>query len=379
MPSGRLAPITPAVLEWAIQESGYTFVEIAAAVGIEVQTLAEWVRGSEQPNLTQFRKLARKLYRQPSVLLLPRPPISRTPALRFRRAPQETRTDLNPIERRYVREAGRIQRLVAWVAAKTEIAAAALRQVSIDSDAEKVGLTTRRDLGITIQEQLTWRSPSAALARWRGAIESQGILVFMLPLGANSCRGFSVWESRAPLISLNTHWNAESRIFTLFHELGHLLTRTNSACLEAVPSGSPTDPIERWCETYAAAVLLPWNNVQQVLAEEMDWTPGTKVRSLSSVSRLARRFRVSLRAAALSLIKHDAANWDLYRILPRASDKPRGGGGMGRTRREARLDQFGHRTFDTLLAGVQRDVLSPHDLASYLDIADVDVDVSPSN
>jgi len=31
---------------------------------------------------------------------------------------------------------------------------------------------------------------------------------------------------------VNTYWNAAARIFTLFHELAHLATRTDSICVE---------------------------------------------------------------------------------------------------------------------------------------------------
>src|SRR3954447_3556788 len=86
-----------------------------------------------------------------------------------------------------------------------------------------------------------------------------GVVVFLFQLGADNCRGFSLWHDRAPVIAINTTWNDEARTFTLFHEVGHLVTRTNSACTSA-PASAVTgawDPAERWCERFAAAALVP--------------------------------------------------------------------------------------------------------------------------
>ena len=206
-----------------------------------------------------------------------------------------------------------------------------MREVRLPSAAGHAASQARSQLAVLVDEQTSWPSSSAALAAWPKAVEAYGILVFSLPLGEASCRGFSIWDSYSPLIALNSCWNPEARIFTLFHEYGHLLTRTNSACLNAGISSLPLDgdPIERWCEEFAAALLLPWNAVIQVLSREVGWVSGAKVTKLAGVAQVARRFRVSLRATALTLIKHGAADWSIYGALPKASDNKPTGGGKG--------------------------------------------------
>src|SRR4029453_6758459 len=91
---------------------------------------------------------------------------------------------------------------------------------------------------------------SQAFRRFRSSLEEQGVLVLLFPIGPESVQGFSVWDDRAPAIAVNTAANHPARIFTLFHEYGHLLTRTSSMCLDAVGTrlAEPTDPAERWCE-----------------------------------------------------------------------------------------------------------------------------------
>src|SRR5690606_10048362 len=114
-----------------------------------------------------------------------------------------------------------------------------------------------------------WRSASAAFDAWRSALERLGVLVLLFPLGEENCRGFSLASGLAPVIAVNTAWNDQARAFTLFHELGHLMTETASACASAPPASvaGAWDPAERWCERFAAATLVPEPAARGLLAD----------------------------------------------------------------------------------------------------------------
>ena len=109
----------------------------------------------------------------------------------------------------------------------------------------------------------------------------------------------------------------------MFHELGHLVTRSSSACAPmTLMTGDAKDKAERWCERFAAALLIP----QKVLDET-----GT-VSDLTSLGNLARKYKVSLSAMALQLIHLNKARWTLFRLIPKAADaKKSGGRGPART------------------------------------------------
>lgn len=358
--AATLVPITPEVLDWAIDESGYSRAEVADAADVDVSALEAWLTGEAQPTTTQTRRIAGKLHRQFAVFLLPAPPAGEALSVRFRH-PLGTREarELNPTERRYLRRARRLQEAESWLVGELRWERARVPELSLNAGVESAAMAVRDLLGVTIDAQQAWPSASVAFDEWRAALEALGVVVMQFALGQNSCRGFSLWDERAPVIAVNTAWRDEARIFTLFHELGHLVTRTNSACATAPLASSAGDPAERWCEAFASAALIP-----EVALGAVD-----HVGDLGALSALARRFRVSVRATAIRLIALERASWKLYESIPAASDAKRaGGGGSGRNRAEIRLDEFGHRTSDLFVAAVKADVISESQALDYLDI-----------
>jgi Zn-dependent peptidase ImmA (M78 family) len=366
-------PVTPSVLHWAIDQSGFTIEDIAHAVRVRPAVLQEWISGTSKPSLSHARKLASKLHRPFAALLLPAPPEGRPLAVEFRHPIGEQR-ELNPNERRYLRRSARFQEVLSWLARELGIEKPQTPLASLDDDPVVAAGAARNVLRVTADDQEKWESPSVAFDEWRVALERTGNLVFLFSIGKDSCRGFSLWDDVAPVIAVNTAWNESARIFTLFHELGHLVTRTSSACLESVRTSPRTDPVERWCERFAAALLMPTKNIERALHQH-GWRPGTQITSLSIAKRIASTYKVSLRAAVIRLIEMTAASWTLYDEIPPISDKkPPGGGGRGRSRTQMREDQLGDRATSLLLSAVEKDLLSRSQAVGFLDIPDATFD-----
>ena len=249
---------------------------------------------------------------------------------------------------------------------------ARLPTAHLNSDPQAVANAFRGRLGIPVTTQLGWGSASVAFDAWRSAVEDLGVVVLLFQLGAENCRGFSLWHEKASVIAINTAWNDEARTFTLFHELGHLLTQTNSACTAAPPQAvsGPWDPAERWCERFAAAVLVPKEALRRLVRERIGGRV-TRVTDVATVRWIAGKFRASLRAVTLRLIELGLAKWELYRALPATGDAKRGGGGgKGRDRQEIQEDQLGGRAFSLFRRAVDTDVLSRSQALTYLDIPD---------
>jgi Zn-dependent peptidase ImmA (M78 family)/transcriptional regulator with XRE-family HTH domain len=379
MAKPTLVPITPEVLDWAIRESGYSADEVADRANVPRGELRAWVRQEAKPTLTQTRSLAKALKRTPSTFLLPRAPESPPLPAEFRHAPGSHRTKPTFEERRYLREAHRIQQVMKWLVRELGEPHQSLPAYTLDSDVEQVGQSARRRLLPLLPTPVnSWRTHGQAFHAWRTALEASGVLVFVFPMGDDSARGFSLWDDDAPLIAVSSAWNHAARVYTLFHEYGHLLTRTSSVCLDRIglKISRPTDPAERWCEEFAAAALLPWSGVAKVLKDRFEWTPGVKVETLSAPRAIANAFKVSWRAATIRLIERGLATWGLYGAIPPYTEQKRSGGAGdgGRDRSEIRRDQYGRKTIGLFLRALDRQLIARSDVLDYLDVPDVAVD-----
>jgi Zn-dependent peptidase ImmA (M78 family) len=345
-------------------------------IGIEAAKLKEWATGTSQPNLTQTRELARILKRPLATFLLPTPPQEKALKVEFRHAPGAARTEPDAKEKVFLREVFRIQEGVSWILQELGQSGVHLPQMSIEVDPATAAAEARALIGVSASTQLSWRDEGEALRAWRQCMETTGIGVFLLPMGRESARGFSLWDDHAPVIAANTHWNTTARIYTLFHEFGHLLTRTSSLCLSGGAYRAVRgDQLERWCERFAASTLLPWEAVKSLLEQSEGWTPGEPIEDLSLPSIIARRFKTSLRAAVLFFVGRGLAEWSLYDSIPKvADDKRAGGGGSGRSRSEIRLHEYGSRTAEVFVSALREDILGRPEVANYLQVNDEDID-----
>jgi Zn-dependent peptidase ImmA (M78 family) len=362
-------PATQSVIAWAIRESGFSPSALATMIGVPESEIDGWIRG-KRPDLTKLQALAKAVKRPVSAFFLPAPPEPSGPAVKFRSAASARARGLIPEERLRIREAERLQQLAAWVARDMGLDAPDVPLNTIDDDPDRVAKAIRARLHVSLETQLSWSSASEALRAWREAVEGLGVIVLMFPMGEESCRGFSIWDEAAPIVAINTAWLPEARVFTLLHEVAHLVTRTNSACAEehAPRSSTAGDRLERWCDRVAAAVLVPAEALDTALSEFGRGSKGKAV-DLSTASRVAVRFRVSRRAAALRLIECERAAWSLFKAIPQHSDRTqRSGGGPGLTRSELRRQRYGQRTMLLFRDALKRDLIGPADVVDYLDV-----------
>ena len=367
-------PITPSVLRWAIDQSGYSREELANRLGISPAELRDWEKGDSSPGLTEFRHLAGQLHRQAAFFFLDSPPVQKDVRVQLRRPPGSKRTELNAVERRYVREIRRYQRALEWILEELDTAKIDFPVLAISGEPANAARDLRSRLQIDTARQAGWHSTSESFRAWRSAVESLGVFVFVLPLGGDAVRGFSVWSDRAPVVVLNSAWDVAARIYTLFHEIGHLLTRTDSACLAYYTGVARSKDLllERWCERFAAEVLIPRDDVRGLLSKRVGWKQGTKS-DLAVAGKVARHYNVSLSASVLALIGVGAADQSLYAAIPESADmRSGGGGGRPRNRSEISEGRFGDRTWSIFRRAIREDLMTRADAMTYLDVADTE-------
>ena len=368
MPRATYIPITGSVLRWAIDQSGLSNSEFAQKVRTEPDKVQAWISGQAQPTTTQFNKIVSTLKRPSAAFFLPEPPQHLNLPPPLRRSVGARDRALNAQELREIRWARRLQQLVAHLRAEDSIDLPPLPQFAPSDPSVRAARVLRKRLDVPLNRQTQWPSPTKAFSGWREAVEDTGVLVLLLQLGPDAIRGFALWNDAAPLVAVNTTFIPQARAFTLFHEVGHLLLRQDAASDEHIGRNASLATgymVERWCESMTAAVLLPAPAVRAEAPADM-----SEDEAYRYARRVAGRFKVSVRAAAIRLIELELAPNELYGYVVSQSgqlDRPRrNGGGGGRSAAQTRITQVGRAAASRIVQAVDANRLSERDARDVL-------------
>ena len=187
-----------------------------------------------------------------------------------------------------------------------------------------------------------------------------------VPVG--EMRGFSLTQRPFPVIAVNSRDAVTARIFTLFHELGHILIGDGGLCdLEGEVSARDAQLKERFCNALAAEVLVP----EDALRAMPEWQsrPAPESWTLAAVAAFSKRFWVSdavmlHRVSDLGAISELSARefWrDLsQRQLPATN---------GMVPQHTKVVAVAGRTYTRLvLDAFHRDAITLRDVSDYLDV-----------
>lgn len=317
MPTYRV-DVEPEVLVWARTSIGMSLEEAAARLNTGVIMLRLWEEGAyseSQPTLVQLRRMA-EVYRRPlAALYLPAPPKEDTPTVPDYRllSAGESHAWSRAMHDTYRRVL--MQREVAIELA--EAAGESIQKLSLtlnqDTNIEMAAAIIRTWLDVSIEEQLEWKSEYQALNTWIAAVERHDILVMhSAGVRLEEMRGFAISEDEFPVIVLNGFDAPRGRIFTVMHELVHLLMHSSGLCnlLERRQPGSKTFDIEAYCNAVAGAVLLPRDEVVEGLLDAdvhgpIAWPEAT-------LYEWARRYQVSREVVLRRFVSLGYATLDQY-------------------------------------------------------------------
>lgn len=289
MPSAP-TPVNPAVVRWAREQSGLDQHEAARRLsGVDSDKLATWESGGGKPTMAQLRSLAKLYDRTPAFFFRKDTPESDLPALPdFRSPPGQAQDPLSFELRRQLRAClerrNTMLELVDHPRGWNPPAISNYKPAAIASH-------MRQLLDISIDAQLKAGSNHAMLRTWIHTLEDQHILVFQssrFPI--EETRGVSIYKRTYPIILLNGKDAPAGCIFTLFHELGHLIKRSGALCALRKERSE-----ERWSNDFAAALLMPIEYLHSQIGASAN---------INDARRLARRLKVSRHAMAIHLQRH---------------------------------------------------------------------------
>jgi Zn-dependent peptidase ImmA (M78 family) len=258
-------PLTPGVLKWARETSGVKLDEVARKMGKKTDTIQSWESGLSTPTYIQLEKLAYQIYKRPIALFFfPEPPEEESPKQSFRTLPEREIEMMPPRMRYLLKQARAMQVNLAELndftnPAKQHILHDLTFQpnVSVKTMAAEV----RAYLGIDLDTQFNWKSVDEALHAWRDLLQKYGIFVFKEVFKDESFSGFCLYDREFPLIYLNNGSAKSRQVFSIFHELAHLLMGTGGIDTrkdDYINQLKGDDrKIEILCNTFAGAFLVP--------------------------------------------------------------------------------------------------------------------------
>lgn len=152
---------------------------------------------------------------------------------------------------------------------------------------------------------------------FRQLFENQGIIVFqMRKVKKEEVRGISIYNDTLSIIGVTTGDETRAKVFTLFHEMAHLVSRNReSFCLVNFDDNNGDE--EKWCDQVAAETLLPEELFNKIVEDGLK--KDTDILSDSFLSNIADNFGISKfvvlrRLIDLNFIDKDQY-WEKYNVM----------------------------------------------------------------
>lgn len=288
--------VQPKLLLWALERCG----KDEETMMDKFPKIPNWLKGDLYPTLKQLEKFATATYTPFGYFFLDKPPVDKLPIPDFRTVkgqPEHPSPNLlDTVEsmqsrqewmREFLFEEGHEpHQFIKSITLKNNIAEAA-SQIR-DTLSLPEGWANRVS---------TWRD---ALKRLRDAIEDAGIMIVINGVVGNNThraldvsefRGFALVDEYAPLIFINGRDSKSAQMFTIIHELCHLLLGYEG--VSNFDKLLPVDiDIEVFCNKVAAEFLVPANTFNKAFIDS------DSENDITLFKNLARRFKVSPLVAA---------------------------------------------------------------------------------
>jgi len=294
--------ISPAIIKWARESGGFSVKEVANKLRTSEENYEKIETGKKNPTYRQLDILANYFKRPLATFFLPEPPEEPSIAASFRILPKSEEY-LSKELHLAIRKARYYQSIANELMRDLGIdIKLKVPSVSINDDPIIIAQKERERFGISIDKQLKWQNAYSAFNEWRSAVEQLNVLVFQYKFPLQSARGFSLMDKAPPVIVLNSSDNVLARIFTLFHEYGHILLESPEIYAEEEEISANNLEVETWCNRFSSEFLIP----ESVLRDDMDFQDFLKSQQLSELPEilksLSKKFKVS-RYAVLTKIR----------------------------------------------------------------------------
>jgi Zn-dependent peptidase ImmA (M78 family) len=362
MPKEQI-PVTPALITWARTRAGYSLEEAQKTFN----KIEAWETGEAFPTYGQLEQLGDKFKLPIAVFFFPEPPKVVPISESFRTLPESQFSEIPRRIQFLLRKAKAFQlNLIELNQGRNPAARLITRDLSfrLDVPVEEMARRVREYLGITLDQQKSWDDSAIALENWRDAFQDVGIFIFKDAFKVAEYSGFCLYEETFPLIYVNNSTAKTRQIFTLFHELAHLLFHTSGIDTlsdDYIPQLSgDAQRIEILCNRFSSHFLVPEDAFEAAF--------GGREPSENVAEELAALFHVSREFIFRIFLDRGLINQDVYNAAAKrwaAQRDPEPGGDYYNNQ----ISYLGLRYIRLALSRYHQNRIDETQLADYLNIA----------
>lgn len=166
-------------------------------------------------------------------------------------------------------------------------------------------------LNISIELQKKAKNYSDAFEMWRSAFYDCGIYVFKDAFKEKKFSGFCLYDEQFPVIYINNSMSFSRQIFTLFHELFHIILKTSGIDKTdddyIAKLNSTNREIETLCNSFAGEFLVPNDDLKEELKN--------KELNEKNISNIAKKYNVSREVIYRKLLNLNKISKNFYEML----------------------------------------------------------------
>ena len=255
------------ILVWARQELNITQEEVADRMGRNIEDIINWEEGKDYPTYAQLEKLAYTIYKRPlAVFFFPNIPNIPKNNGKFRTLDNEIFNEIPTRIIELMNQARVMQLNLQELDSNSRIR---ITELELDIHEQNFYEKLRDVLGVDLELQKKAKNMSDAFEMWRSAFYECGVYVFKEAFKDNSFSGFCLYDIKYPVIYINNSMSYSRQIFTLFHELCHILIKTSGIdkANDDYISRLELDnrKLEMICNMFAGKFLVPTNDLLKLI------------------------------------------------------------------------------------------------------------------
>jgi Zn-dependent peptidase ImmA (M78 family) len=310
------------VLVWARESLALTRNQASEKTGISSKRLAQLEEGEKAVTLDEMKEFSKAYKRTIATLLLTEPPKEKPLPADRRTIDSIKLGNFHEKTIMAVRKARALSESYIELRNEMGIEIAELKFFASINDNPKTIASKLRKL-LALDELREINNINLALEVYIERVESLGIAVFQLSLTQDGLRGFSITDEAIPIIGIKRGGEHPSaKIFTLFHELGHVILNEGGLCDF---SEKTNIEIEKWCNAFSAEIIIPSVELLQMNIVKDQVAQNNKIWAKKELIILGNYFHAGPLAILRSLLENKLTTSAYYKEKHEAWNKPQFG------------------------------------------------------